>query len=170
MRDRTSLGTPTSPVGRGLSRRDLLRRAAWLTAGVPALLLLDAWGQAPAPPAQPTTAARPAEPTAAPKPAAQAATATPIPSKPAAPAAAATTALAAQPTIAPTAQAAQKPAGASGGPEQNKTLRVRLFEDLLNMDPALIATGTDLIVGEMIYNRLLRRDINTGKFVPDLAE
>ena len=41
---------------------------------------------------------------------------------------------------------------------QNKTLRLRLFEDLLNMDPALIATGTDLIVGELIYNRLLRHE------------
>jgi peptide/nickel transport system substrate-binding protein len=165
--DRT--GAPTAESGsRGVSRRELLRRAAWLTAGVPALLLLDACGQAPAPAAQPTAA--PAKPaadvaTAAPKPAVQSATATPIAAKPAGQAPAAATAPAQQPTAAP---AAQKPA--SAGPQQNKTLRLRLFEDLLNMDPALIATGTDLIVSDLIYNRLLRRGINTGKFEPDLAE
>jgi ABC-type transport system substrate-binding protein len=165
MQDGDPTGTHGRLGGRGLSRRDLLRRAAWLTASVPALLLLEACGQQ-APPAQPTAKpAADAKPADAPKPAPQSATATPIPAKPAAQAPAAASAPAAQPTAAPAA--AQKPA--SAGALQNKTLRLRLFEDLLNLDPALIATGTDLIVGEQIYSRLLRRDINTGKFEPDLG-
>ena len=78
-----------SSSGRGLSRRDLLRRAAWLTAGVPALLLLEACGQqAPAAPTSKPAESKPAET----KPAAPAAT-----TAPAAPAAAA------KPTEAPAA-------------------------------------------------------------------
>jgi len=53
---------------------------------------------------------------------------------------------------------------------QNRTLRLRVFENVLNLDPALIGTGTDLAISELIYSKLLQRNINTGKIEPDLAE
>ena len=75
MHEHDSISVPATAGRRGLSRRDLLRRAAWLTAGVPAVLLLEACGQtAPAPPtsapAKPTTAAAAPPPAAASSPAA----------------------------------------------------------------------------------------------------
>ena len=80
MRDNDPTGATPTATRRGLSRRDLLRQATWLTAGLPALLLLEACGQqAPAPPAQSTAAAKPAADVPKPQPA----TATPISSKPA---------------------------------------------------------------------------------------
>ena len=100
MRDSNVHGT-SSGLGRsGLSRRELLRRAAWLTAGVPALLLLEACGQQPPAPTRPAEPAKPAE---APKPAAPAAT-----TAPAAPAAAAPARPAEAPK--PAEKSAEKPA------------------------------------------------------------
>src|SRR6478672_87455 len=64
------------PIGRRLSRRELLRGAAWLGALTPAVLLLQACGQA-APPAPTAAPAAPAKPAEAAKPAAPAAPAAP---------------------------------------------------------------------------------------------
>ena len=104
MRDSDLSAARNVAIGRGFSRRTLLRRAALLTAGIPAVLLLEACGQQPPAPAATTAPAKPAES----KPATDA--------KPAgaAPAATAAPAAAAKPSDKP-AQAAPAAPGKSGG-------------------------------------------------------
>jgi peptide/nickel transport system substrate-binding protein len=74
-----------------------------------------------------------------------------------------------QPASAP-AQASPmvQPAAAAG--IQDKTLKLRLWDDLRVMDPANIGTSTDNAVAELVYSKLLRRNNNTGQIEPELAE
>jgi len=79
-----------------------------------------------------------------------------------------------QPTTAPTTVGATSVTTARSSAIspgiQNKTLRLRVFENLLNMDPAFIGTVTDSAVSELIYSKLLRYNVNTKTVEPDLAE
>lgn len=103
--------------------------------------------------ANPTPAAQPAQPAATTQPVAQTA--------PTAAPAAATKAPAAQ---APTAQpAAAKPAG-------SKILRVRLYGDIKNMDPAFIGSQNDWVVGNTILQGLVTYAPNSYEVVNELAD
>jgi peptide/nickel transport system substrate-binding protein len=128
-------------TSRRLPRRELLRGMVRLGALPPALLLLQACGSS-APPVSTTVPAKPAE---SPQPATSPVSAAQVPP-------------------------ASQPAAAVASGIQDKTLRLRLFEDLRIMDPAFINTGTDSIVSEVVNSKLLQRNINKGQIEPDLAE
>ncbi len=84
---------------------------------------------------------------------------------PAAPAAAQPAAAA--PTAAPTAAPA---APAAAAPAEPKILRVRLYGDIKNMDPAFIGSQNDWVVGNTMLNGLVSYAPNSYELINELAE
>jgi len=113
-------------------------------------MLLGACTPQPAP--APTQPAAPAQPTAAP------AQPTAAPAQP--------TAAPAEPTAAPQPTAAPVEAK----PAAPKILRVRLYGDIQNMDPAFVNSQNDWVVGNTIMNGLVTYGPNSYDIVNELAE
>lgn len=77
---------------------------------------------------------------------------------------------AAAPTNAPAPTATSKPADTPTPKPQPKILRVRLYGDIKNMDPAFVGSQNDWIVGNTILDGLVAYGPNSYDIVNELAE